>query len=345
MTEPSRIDFRVHAIAAGSDDGGRVLFQRMLCGLVAVEYKTATEVRPDPGDWGIDVIVGSLTESVLIWQSKYFYEKIGDSQKRQIRESFASAMKHAKNNGYRVDAWTLCVACELSAPEKKWWDTKVREWSKEFPDVQVDLWDAPRLRRKLMSPDASAVWAEFYGPGRAEASRPESTTDEFGPPALAPRADVPQYEEALFVKQMEVAGITELDAQRYAFFNADLLVRDVAARAVPAQVAAVDEVDATLHSAWELAVADPETTPNAQEYEGSAKKLFTSVMRAASSSQAPRELPLRPIHTSGMMHRIVDHARAGWVHDWRAVADSHVKPRQLTETDGTSDRVSDGVEP
>ncbi|MCQ6513437.1 hypothetical protein NPN18_27130, partial [Vibrio parahaemolyticus] len=75
--------------------------------------------------------------------------------------------------------------------------------------------------------------------------------------------DVPQYEEALFVKQMEVAGITELDAQRYAFFNADLLVRDVAARAVPAQVAAVDEVDATLHSAWELAVADPETTPDA----------------------------------------------------------------------------------
>lgn len=345
MTEPSMIDFRVHAIAAGSDDGGRVLFQRMLCELVAVEYKTATEIRPDPGDWGIDVIVGSLAESILIWQSKYFYDRIGDSQKAQIRESFASAMKHAKANDYRIDAWTLCVACELSAPEKKWWDTKVREWSKTYPDVVFDLWDAPRLRRKLMSPDAISVWEEFYGPERSTASSGRLTTETVEAPLLAPRAGVPQYEEALFVKQMEVAGITELDAQRYAFFNADLLVRDVASRAVPALLAAVDEVDATLHSAWELAVADPETAPTAQDYEGSAKKLFASVMRTAASSQAPKELPLRSVHTSGMMHRIVDDARAGWVHDWREIADQRAQPRAAVGSEPPSGRTSESAEP
>jgi hypothetical protein len=317
----------------------------MLCALVAVEYKTATEIRPDPGDWGIDVIVGSLAESILIWQSKYFYEKIGDSQKRQIRESFASAMKHAKDNDYRVDAWTLCVACELSAPEKKWWDTKVREWSKTYPDVLFDLWDAPRLRGKLMSPDAASVWEEFYGPERRTTSREGTMTETGVPPLLAPRADVPPYEEALFVKQMEVAGITELDAQRYAFFNADLLVRDVAARAVPAQLAAVEEVDATLHSAWELAVADPETAPSAQDYEGSAKKLFASVMRTAASSQPPKELPLRSVHTSGMMHRIVDDARAGWVHDWRVVAGEHSGPRAAAGSDTTLGRTPERAEP
>lgn len=54
MTEPSMIEFRLHTFAAGSDEGGRVLFQRMLSALIAVEYKTATDIRPDPGDWRID---------------------------------------------------------------------------------------------------------------------------------------------------------------------------------------------------------------------------------------------------------------------------------------------------
>ena len=325
MTEPSMIEFRLHALAAGSDEGGRVLFQRMLSALVAVEYKTATDIRPDPGDWGIDVMVGSLADSIMIWQSKYFYDKIGDSQKQQIRESFDSAMKHATTNGYRVDAWTLCVACEFSAPEKKWWDNKVKAWVKIYPDVQFDLWDAPRLRRKLMSPDANAVWEEFYGPSKDANVLQRSTAGQTEPLPLAPRAETPSYKEALFVRQMEVAGIAELDAQRYAYFNADLLVRDVAARAVPAQIAAVDEIDATLQSTWELTVADPLTAPNTDDYEGSARTLYTSVMRQAGATKAPEGLPLRPVHTSGLMHRIVDDTRAGWVHDWRQVASEHAK--------------------
>lgn len=344
MTEPSMIDFRVHVMAAGSDDGGRVLFQRMLSALIAVEYKAATDIRPDPGDWGIDVMVGSLAESIMIWQSKYFYDKIGDSQKKQIRESFDSAMKHAKQNGYRVDAWTLCVACELSAPEKKWWDNKVREWRMAHPDVQFDLWDAPRLRRKLMSPDARAVWEEFYGPGKDAAALQRSAQGPAEPLPLAPRIETPRYDEALFVKQMEVAGITELDAQRYAFFNADLLVRDVAARAVPAQIAAVEELDATLQSAWELAVADPATSPNASDYEGSARKLFVSVMREAGAAKAPHGLPLRSVHTSGLMHRIVDDTRAGWVHDWRDVARQHVKSGEQAVTSSSLEDVVEGSE-
>ncbi|CAN7379945.1 hypothetical protein LJR044_002308 [Microbacterium foliorum] len=345
MTEPSMIDFRVHAMAAGSDDGGRVLFQRMLSALIAVEYKTATDIRPDPGDWGIDVMVGSLAESIMIWQSKYFYDKIGDSQKQQIRESFDSAMKHAKANHYRVDAWMLCVACELSAPEKKWWDNKVREWSKAYPDVQFDLWDASRLRRKLMSPDARAVWEEFYGPSKdASVLQNHAAALQAEPPLLAPRAGTPRYDEALFVKQMEVAGIVELDAQRYAFFNADLLVRDVAARAVPAQLAAVDEIDATLQGSWELAVADPATTPSASDYTGSARKLFASVMREAGAIKAPDGLPLRPVHSSGLMHRIVDDTRAGWVHDWRDVAREHAESGNSATVDSLSTDATEGAE-
>ncbi|MFS0733842.1 hypothetical protein ABC304_17800 [Microbacterium sp. 1P10UB] len=318
MTKPSKIDFRIHAIDAGSDDGGRVVFHRMLSALVGVEYPTATDIRADPGDWGMDVMAGSLVDSILIWQSKYFYDKIGDSQKRQIRESFASAMAHAVKHGYRVDAWTLCVACEVSAPEKKWWDTKVREWSKEHPHVQFDLWDAPRLRRKLISPDADPVWAEFYGPDKDHAHARQGVPTLL-PPALS-QEETPSYESALFVKQMLAAGITAMDSQRHAHFNADLLVRDITARSVPDQLAAVAEMDAALLGTWEDAVADPATSPSADDYEPSARRLFASVMKDIRTVAPPAELPLRAAHTRGLMHRIVEEARAGWVHDWQDVA-------------------------
>lgn len=161
MTDASLIDFRRHITDTGSEEAARVDFHRMLSALIGVEHPTATDIRPDPGDWGIDVIAGSLVESVLIWQSKYFINEFGDAQKRQVRESLKSAMDNAKREGYRVDAWTLCVPIELSAPEKKWWDGRVKEWQKLHPGVAFDLWDAPRLRRKLMTRDADHVREEF----------------------------------------------------------------------------------------------------------------------------------------------------------------------------------------
>lgn len=330
----SQIDFRIHAIRTGSDDGGRTDFHRMLSALVGVTNPTATDVRPDPGDWGIDVFVGNLTERIAIWQSKYFYSGIGDSQKQQIRESFKSAMTNARTHCYEVEAWTLCVACDLSAPEHQWWDRKVREWQKEFPALSIELWDAPRIRRLLMAPEAAHVVLEFY-PDNAPPK------DDSAPslPLAVSLDEPPSYDGALFVRQLEVAGVHELDGQRRAFFNADLLVRDVCDRAVPAQLAAVREIDTALVGRWEDAVADPATAPDAVDYEVSARRLFSAVMDKTQALAAPPELPVRPVHVRGMMHRIVEHARAGWVHDWRSVAATHMS-ESITDR-GTSATTSD----
>lgn len=297
-------------------------FHRMLSALVGITHPTATDMRPDPGDWGIDVYVGSLIDKVSIWQSKYFYTAVGDSQKRQIRDSFASAMKNATKHRYTVEAWTLCVACELSAPERRWWDRKVREWGRSYPNLSVDLWDAPRLRRMLMAPDAGHVAAEFY-PENAPASSGGATF-----PMSLSLEEPPSYGGALFVKQMEAANIQELDGQRKAFFNADILVRDVQARAVASELAAVHEIDASLVGHWEDAVADPGTTPTAAEYEVSARRLFAAVMTQTQRFKGPAELPVRPLHVRGLMHRVVEDSRAGWVHDWRDIAADHGRARE-----------------
>lgn len=328
----SLIDFRVHAIRTGSDEGGRTDFHRMLSALVGQVYPTATDVRPDPGDWGIDVFVGSLVDKISIWQSKYFYTEIGNSQKAQIRESFASAMKHAEDEGYKVESWTLCVACELSASERRWWDTKKREWEKAYPGLNIELWDAPILRRRLMAPEAASVVASFY------AENGDHRSGRVAPPVPLPVSSEapPDYDSALFVRQMRSAGIIELDGQRAAYFNADLLVRDVESRAVPAELAAVREIDLTLVGHWEDSVADPATCPTPEEYELSARRLFAHVMGATQKHTPPVELPVRPLHLRGFMHRVVEDSRAGWVHDWRDIARKHATESGLEKGVGTS---------
>lgn len=333
----AQIDFRMHAIRCGGDEGGRTDFHRMLSALVGQVYPTATDVRADPGDWGIDVFVGSLVDKVSIWQSKYFYTSVGKSQKDQIRDSFASAMSHAKKEKYKVEAWTLCVACELSAPERKWWDGKKRQWERDNPGLSVDLWDAPVLRRRLMAPEAASVVAEFYSEyGPAGGAIPASAVQPVS------TQSAPDYANALFVRQLHVAGIKDLDGQRAAYFNADLLVRDVEARAVPSQLSAVREIDDSLVSQWEDAVADPVTTPTADRYEESARSLFAHVMRGTQTLVPPAELPVRPLHVRGLMHRVVEGARAGWVHDWRDVAAAHA--RNATVQEATAEGVPSGRE-
>lgn len=136
----------------------------------------------------------------------------------------------------------------------------------------------------------------------------------------------------MFVRQLAVAGISEIDGQLRAFFNADLLARDVESRAVVEEVAAISELDSMLLSGWEDAYADPVTAPNGSQYEVSARGLYVNVMARAERVTAPPELPIRAIHARGFMHRIVEDGRAGWVHDWRAVADDHRSALPGTDT-------------
>jgi hypothetical protein len=331
MTTPSTLDFRLHAVRGGSEEFGRVDFHRMLTALVVVQQPTATEVRADPGDWGIDTFVGSLIDTISIWQSKYFYGRIEDSQKAQIRESFASAMKHAAEHGYKVESWTLCVATTLSAPERQWWDGKVRAWRREHPRLRIDLWDEPRLRSMLISPDAEHVFREFYGPDRNWSTHPVvivDNLDELSNEPLSARlpsaTDVPAFADALFMRQLEAAAVSQVDAQRLAFFSADLLARDISARGVRDELDAWNELDHEVEAIWEEHWIDPALTPTAADYEPSARRLLSAVLGALRTVATPPVLPVQSRHVRGAMHRVVEDGRAGWVYDWRDLVAAHL---------------------
>src|SRR4051812_32762981 len=118
-------------------DGARAIFEQLVTQCVRANHPTARAIRPDPGDEGVDTFVGEFDKDVRIWQAKYFCEGIGDSQQRQIRESWKACRSSSFKE--RVTKWTLCVPCDLSIDEEKWWQGWKAKESRNagFP---IDLW-------------------------------------------------------------------------------------------------------------------------------------------------------------------------------------------------------------
>src|SRR5450432_3669261 len=101
------INFAAHEDRAGRA-GAWADFETMLGLLVAaVENTDAHLVYAYPGDWGIDVLVGSLNGMARVWQAKYFPNGATEHQQDQIRDSFASAVTAAQQHDYTVQEWVL----------------------------------------------------------------------------------------------------------------------------------------------------------------------------------------------------------------------------------------------
>jgi hypothetical protein len=286
----------------------------------AVRPGVARMVAANPGDWGIDVFIGNLGGAVTVWQSKYFMPEVaGKTHQAQIRDSFDSAFKNAAEEGFTLTQWILCVPSSMDGPTAKWWDTWKRKKERES-GVLIELWDETELRSLLISPDAESVRRHYYEP---VAARPEA--------AVVGLADeeAERLETALFVRQLREAGHVEVTSSKQQFFNAELMAREIVDKGVPAEVAALSSADAVIHGLWEDHFNEACQAHHDARLPGLHKSVMSEI-RAQHTSLGVG-LPGGPVHTCGLMHRVVDNRRAGWVRDWRQVADEHVQ--------------ADGVEP
>ncbi len=83
--------------------------------------KNIRTVRVSQGDGGIDIFIGEIGEKPIdVIQCKFFIDGIGESQKKQIRESFETAIKSTE---FETKSWTLCVINTLDLNQNKWWSS------------------------------------------------------------------------------------------------------------------------------------------------------------------------------------------------------------------------------
>ena len=306
---------RLQLLGVEGEEAGRERFERLVTGLVWAMHPTARAVKANPGDWGIDTFVGQLSRGTIsVWQSKYFIGGVDDGQRKQVRESFASIQKAAATNGFKVASWTLAVPVDLDGPATKWWDGW-KSRNQRSTGIAIDLWPCSHIENLLIKPDFAGVRQQYFGlqPGETAVERTVMEPEDWA-----------GFDSALFIKQLQAAGITEDRAARRAFFNAEVMTRDVTEREVGAEVDALDSVRASLHQMWHT--RDEAQKAECGEESDRLPRLYPDVMTAvesyhrASPSQALRDTL---VHRSGLVHHLVEEGHAGWVRSYGQIAKEH----------------------
>jgi hypothetical protein len=308
------INFAAHQFRAGNIAGAREDFEQMLAMLVAAVYPGARLIAANPGDWGIDVMVGELGGVVVVWQAKYFWPAVTRPKQDEIRRSFAAAVAAAAEHGYRLRRWILCVPSSLDGPTAQWWD-RWRIRKQRETGIDIGIWDETALRTALVSPDAAHVRRHFYDPylPNLPPGRDQVMLRQLSRDAAA------AMEQTLFVHQLRAAGHVEFAAAKHAFFNAELLVREISDKAVETELDALAEAEAIVHVIWEAHFNEAcRQHPDDDRLPG----LYPTVMREIrdSTHSFPALLGGGPVHYCGMLHRVVERRQAGWVMQWRWVA-------------------------
>lgn len=156
------INFFAHRVRAG--DGAWADFEQMLALLVQATEGHAHLIHSNPGDWGIDVLVGDMSGRVALWQAKYYINGVKSKHQRDIEKSFDTAMRRADEKGYQVERWVLCVPASLDVKTTHWWPRWKAEHEKGGP--RIELWDENQLRELLSRPMAEHVRRIYYDPYR-----------------------------------------------------------------------------------------------------------------------------------------------------------------------------------
>ncbi|MFJ2727781.1 serine/threonine protein kinase [Streptomyces collinus] len=309
------IDFNVLRVRAASTDGGRVLFERMIVDLVGVRYPEVSTIEANPGDWGIDAYVGQLfDDEVSVWQSKYFIDGFDKSQQAQVRDAYESALKSAKEHGYSLATWTLCMPCNFDGPNEQWW----KKWKnkKEGEDsVVIDLWNEAKLRRLLIAEDARAVRDHYFN---ALATVPDTPTRP-----VVTLQDPDRYDGALFVRQMHEAGMLACDEAKEEFFNAEILSTEIADKAVPEEISALVDSRAAVASLWSQRFNSALQSHPGRQLPGLYERAMDAVRQHHPA--LPKVISCGLIHAFGLVHQRVNDGRAGWVRDFQQIARQHAE--------------------
>ncbi|MCX7748571.1 MAG: hypothetical protein N2645_17035 [Clostridia bacterium] len=312
----TNIDFRILIQRAGNIDGARILFQRLITSIVRLKYKDACEVRPSQGDWGIDVLVGNLAESIFVWQSKYFIDGIDDSQKNQIRDSFKTLMDKSKEKGFKVNYWTLCVPCSLSANERKWWDNWSKKASKEY-DVPIELKDESALRSELETSDAIELREGYFGSTPSILNYFIQVINDYDEREIMQLPEKTMYDSAMFIQQLKAANIRELNSAKTQFFNAELISQEVFDKNDTTECNALLSLYEKLRSVWETRFNLCLYSSNTDEIKSLYPNTMITIEQQDANSLRSPTIKASFVHKQGMMHQLADKCEIGWIKDFR----------------------------
>lgn len=295
-----------------TQDGAREVFAQLVTHCVRSNHPGARAIRPDPGDDGVDTFFGEFDKDVRVWQAKYFCDGVGDSQRSQIRASWKACT--SSSFGARVTLWTLCLPCDLSIDEEKWWQQwKAKEEKKA--KIPIELWTKPNFAsfscRKDLEPLFSYALSrtgDFINAHQVIAAMNQVITR---PVAKLPTSHGQFLQQAVFVRKLEAAGIKKHRAARAAFYNFELVRKSIEEGGTSDEAAALEDIQERTYALWESLF-------HAHCPERLGRALYVAVdneISAQDTKQLDTSLHLHLIHKKGGLHHWADICEAGWTKD------------------------------
>ena len=318
------INIRQLEIQAGTEEGARILFEKLIVHLMKVQYRDAKRIRSARGDWGIDAIRGELSSGTcIIWQAKYFINGIDKSQKEQIRDSFKQVVKKSKEKRFKIKAWSLCVPCSLSPEETKWWESWHKKKTKET-NIIIGLIDETEIETMLMTSDAEHVRLGFFGDVPSMLDYYLQSIKGMEERDIQQLPDEKLYEKSMFIKKLIVAGIQETIAARTQFFNAELLKSEIHDKGDDDELNELVSLYEKIRSMWESRFNE---ALNSENPEREVPNVYSKVLQAIEDTD--KEILISPklmasfLHKQGFMQQLADHCEIGWTQDFRTLDDEH----------------------
>lgn len=121
---------------AGPEDSKQENFSSLCNRLIIIQNPSAKPVDGKGGDQGLDTFVGNFNGECHAYQHKYFIDRVGRSQRRQVEESLAAVLKH-----HKPISWTLMLPINFNPDEIRWFQLL----QKKHDPLPMDWWGKDKL--------------------------------------------------------------------------------------------------------------------------------------------------------------------------------------------------------
>lgn len=298
------------------DAGARDIFEKVCTNLFQAMYGTnAHSIKVSQGDGGIDVLVGDFSVPIDVYQCKYFIDGIDDPQKKQIRDSFKTAIK---SNSYTMKKWSLCIPSIMTEKEFSWWSYWKAKKSKDY-GIEVELLDGSYLLLQLKKYDLyNNIFDDDIRKSLNEicdyfSIQKKKITDEI----IVTLSDVDNlYNDLVFVKKLEMANITDIDQCKNEYFNAEFAEQSIKSKGDEEQIIVYGKLKQKILSLWstQYRLLKEETDGNillARTYE----KIEDNNLGTLDCSAILPEVGL--IVKKGILHQLAEECSVGWLQDYK----------------------------
>lgn len=244
MIRPHEIDFKKF-INRWTVEGSREYFEKFTLSYLKIKYKyrktLIKKFRKNPGDWGIDVLCGELDNENFIWQCKFFPDKVGESQKAQIRRSYRRAIEKSREKHFRIVKWILCIPIDFGADEYQWW-SKWKKEKQERDEISIGCIQLQDFQEDCKNAEFSSLFHYYFRDEFVESN------------PLINDLDIDSIEESsLFIRQVQNSDITtHLTHLKGNFFLADFIEKDIKLKDSDHEINHLDTIYNELYTIWEI---------------------------------------------------------------------------------------------